>query len=150
MNRILVLVLLLLISGCSSIDYKQGPVPGLERMTAEEHYVDGQELYARCSRCGHLGIELPVACTCINFKTNHAVIWLTRGASQAAVEHERAHARGYDHPNGELRSLYATWTKSGGKRIERLAKPINQPQTGLTKVSELRSGTPIERHSPPQ
>lgn len=146
MNRFL--VLLVLISGCTSIDYKQGPVPGLERMTMEEHYVDGAELYTRCSRCGHSGFELPVACTCVNFKLNHAVIWLPRGASQSTIEHERAHGRGYDHQDGKLRSRYAAWTKSGGKRIDAPAEPTRHAKSGLTKVSELRTGTPSERGAP--
>lgn len=149
MNRFLVLLLLLL-SACTSIDYQQGPVPGLERMSVEEHYVDGAELYARCSRCGHLGLELPVACTCINFRTNRAVIWLPRGASQSTIEHERAHGRGYDHPNGELRSRYAAWTKSGGKRIDVALEPINRAGSALAKVSEFRSTTAIERDTPMQ
>ncbi len=138
MNRILVLVLLALISGCSSIDYREGPIAGLERMTVEEHYVDGDELYKRCSRCGHLGLELPVACTCINFRLNRAVIWLPLDASPSTIEHERAHGRGYDHPNGELRSRYAAWKESVGKRIELASQPKMLPESGLTKVSDLR------------
>lgn len=148
MNRFL--VLLLLNSACTTIDYQQGPVPGLERMTIEEHYVDGAELYARCSRCGHLGLELPIACTCINFKINHAVIWLPHGASQSTIEHERAHGRGYDHPNGELRSRYAAWTKAGGKRSNVALQPINGAGSTLAKVSEFRPATPIERDTPVQ
>lgn len=142
MNKFL--VLLALLSGCTSVAYKEGPVPGLEHMTVEEHQVDATEIYQRCSRCGHHGPELPTACTCINFRTNRAIIWLARGASQDTIEHERAHGRGYDHQTGELRSQYAAWTKSGGKRI---ASPVEQAfraEATLTQISELRSMTPTE------
>ena len=142
MNRFLVLVALL--SGCTSINYKDGPVPGLENMTVEEHQVDATEIYQRCSRCGSHGIELPTACTCINFRTGRAVIWLARGASQATIEHERAHGRGYDHQNGELRSQYASWAKGAGTRINLPSKPTYRAETDLTKLSELKSVTPAE------
>src|SRR5512132_4211255 len=91
------LLLALLVSGCASIDYRAGPVRGLERMAVEERVIDATQIYAACSRCGHTGIDIPLACTCINFRTNRAVIWLSRGAPQSVVEHERAHGRGYDH-----------------------------------------------------
>ena len=108
------LVLALLLCGCTSIDYRAGPVPGLTRMTVEEHVVSLTEVFEACYRCGHKSLEIPLACTCINFSTNHAVIWLAHGAPQWTIEHERAHARGYDHMDGELRSRYATWKLRGG------------------------------------
>ncbi len=83
-------------------------------MTVEEHRVDADEIYSRCARCGHLGAALPTACTCINFRTRHAWIWLARDASQATLEHERAHARGYDDADGTLRRSYAAWKDAGG------------------------------------
>lgn len=140
MNRLL--LLLALLSGCASIDYKAGPVPGLEDMTVEKHRVDATEIYQRCSRCGKLGLELPTACTCVNFKTNHAVIWLPRDASRTTVEHEHAHAQGYDHEDGALRRQYAAWTKNGGRRIGLTARPADADASGdarLTKVSRLVS-----------
>ena len=140
-------VLLALLAGCSTINYNDGPVPGLENMTVEEHRVDASEIYQRCARCGQLGMELPTACTCINFRTNHAVIWLTHDASPATVEHERAHGRGYDHQSGELRSQYAAWTQRGGKRYDQAAAPTRRIESGLTKVSELRQVDSTSRDS---
>jgi len=140
MNRLL--VLLTLLSGCASIDYRQGPVPGLENMTVEEHRVDATEIYQRCSRCGQLGLELPTACTCVNFRTGHAVIWLPHGASQATIEHERAHARGYDHEDGALRRQFAAWARNGGRRMGPAAGARNtgaSAEAGPTKVGALGS-----------
>jgi hypothetical protein len=112
MNRILLLTVFLLSGGCASIDYQTGPVPGLEHMTVDERVVDASAIYQACSRCGHRGLVLPIACTCIDFSAKRAVIWLPRDASQPVIEHERAHARGYDHPDGELRDRYQTWLAS--------------------------------------
>ena len=123
-------ILFALLAGCTSIDYLDGPVPGLERMSVEEHRVDAGEIARRCSRCGQLGPILPLACTCINFRTRHAVIWLPRNASAATIEHERAHARGYDHPSGELRAGYAAWLASGRREI---AAPATAAQVGRAK-----------------
>ncbi len=106
------LALLALLCGCTSIDYDHGPIQGLEHMTVEEHRVDPDEIYARCARCGQLGFELPSACTCVNFRTRHALIWLPLDASQAMIEHERAHSRGYDDSDGHLRSRYAAWVRA--------------------------------------
>ena len=131
-------LLLTLLAGCSTINYNDGPVPGLESMSVEEHRVDATEIYQRCARCGQLGLELPTACTCINFRTNHAIIWLTRDASEATIEHERAHGRGYDHQGGELRSQYAAWTQRVGKQLDLPGSPTRRVDAGLTKVSELR------------
>jgi len=121
-----------------------GPVSGLETMTVEEHRVDASEIYQRCSRCGRLGLELPIACTCINFRTMHAVIWLTHGASQEVVEHERAHGRGYDHPNGELRRQYAVWTNRGGRRTTPPVDTAYSAEASLAKAGELRSAARTE------
>jgi uncharacterized protein YceK len=140
-TMIRLLVFLALLSGCTSINYTEGPVPGLENMTVEEHHVDTTEIYQRCSRCGKLGMELPTACTCINFRTNHAIIWLANDASQATIEHERAHARGYDHQTGELRDQYAAWTKRGGKRMAPAVAQASRAEASLTQVSELRTVT---------
>jgi hypothetical protein len=106
------LLLLALLPGCTSIDYKAGPVPGLEHMSVEEKVIDASQMYDACSRCGHQGLEIVLACTCINFRTNHAVIWLARGAPQTVIDHERAHGRGYDHTDGQLRTRYASWLRS--------------------------------------
>ena len=133
MNRYLALVAF--ICGCTTIDYKDGPVSGLEDMTVEEHHVDATEIYQRCSRCGSLGLNLLAACTCINFRTKHAVIWVPYGASQETIEHERAHGRGYDHPDGALRRQYATWVASGGRRTAPPIAAAEGTETGLTKVS---------------
>jgi hypothetical protein len=92
----------------------------------------------RCSRCGHLGLELPVACTCINFRLKRAVIWLPQNASQATIEHERAHSRGFDHPNGELRSRYAAWKESVEKIVKLASQPKMLPEPGITRVSDPR------------
>ena len=138
------LVILALLCACTTIDYREGPVPGLENMTVEEHRVDTTEIYQRCSSCGRLGLELPTACTCINLRTNRAVIWLTRDASEATIEHERAHGRGYDHQGGELRFQYAAWTKSGGKRIAPAITQAYGANADLTKVSALKPGASTE------
>jgi hypothetical protein len=103
--------------GCAVIDYRAGPVPGLEHMTVEEHYIGASEIHARCARCGTREFESPLACTCINFATNHAVIWLPANASPSTIEHERAHAAGYDHTDGELRRRYQSWQASGRSRV---------------------------------
>jgi hypothetical protein len=103
---------MLLLAGCTSIDYRAGPVPGLEGLTVEEHHVEASEIYARCSSCGSFGPVLPNACTCVNFRTRRAVIWLAHGASDETVEHERAHARGYDHHGGELQRQFTAWVRS--------------------------------------
>ena len=107
-------------------------------MAVEEHRVEASEIYQRCSRCGHLGLELPVACTCINFRTDSAVIWLSRDASQATVEHERAHARGYDHVGGELSSRYAAWMQSGSRREQAVSG------AGGDRVSSLQAALPAQ------
>jgi len=133
------LIFVVLLSGCTTIDFKEGPIPGLENMTFEEHLVDASEIYQMCSSCGKLGFELPVACTCVNFRTKHAVIWLGRDAPQSTIDHERAHARGYDHPNGDLRNQYAAWTKRVGSKIAAPAKRAYRAQTDLPKVSALGS-----------
>ncbi len=135
--------LVALIAGCTTIDYQRGPVPGLEHMTVEEHYVDATEIYDRCSRCGHLGFELPTACTCVYFRTNRAVIWLPRGASRATIEHERAHAQGYDHTGGDLRSRYAAWMRNGSKAASAKG-PADAGGAGPTQVSTLKPALPAE------
>lgn len=78
------------------------------------------------------------------FRTNRAVIWLACGASQVTIEHERAHGRGYDRQTGELRSQYAAWTNSGGKRIAPPIERAYRAEARLTQVSELRSVTATE------
>ena len=112
MNRILPFLVALLVAGCTTIDYKAGPIPGLERMTIEEHFIDEAKIYEVCSRCGQSALVIPVACTCINLRTKHADIWLAKGASQSTIEHERAHGRGYDHTDGDLRRRYEAWQVS--------------------------------------
>jgi hypothetical protein len=112
MNRALLLLVALLAAGCTTIDYQAGPVPGLERMTVEEHFVDEAEIYNVCSSCGLSPMVLATACTCVNLRTKHAVIWLAKGASQSTIEHERAHGRGYDDADGELRRRYEAWRVS--------------------------------------
>jgi hypothetical protein len=102
-------------AGCSTIDYRQGPVPGLENLAIEEHHVEATEIYFKCATCGNLPHLMPTACTCINFRTRRAVIWLAHGASAGTIEHERAHARGYDHSDGQLRQHYAAWVQSRGR-----------------------------------
>jgi hypothetical protein len=139
MNRV-PLLLFLLLSGCASIDYQAGPVSGLGNMTVEEHIIDGTEIYQACSRCGQRGLELPTACTCINFTTNHAVIWLARDASQSVIEHERAHGRGYDHTDGELRSRYQAWVARGGTKIALPHEPTFPAGTTLTKAGDAGAG----------
>lgn len=134
---------LALLAGCSSIDYREGPVPGLERMTVEEHRVDASEIYQRCTRCGSLGMELPTACTCINFRTQHAVIWLSHDATQATIEHERAHGRGYDHQTGELRAQYAAWVNKGGKRAPRQVELANRAADVPTRLGELKTASAV-------
>jgi hypothetical protein len=114
-RMIRLLILTALLSGCAGIDYRAGPVPGLEHMTIEQHIVAGTEIYQACSRCGQRGIEPTTACTCINFATNHVVIWLPAGASDAVIEREYAHAHGYDHEGGELRSKYERWKKNSSR-----------------------------------
>jgi hypothetical protein len=138
------LAILFLLAGCSSIDYREGPIPGLEHMTVEEHFIDPGEIYRQCSRCGKLGLELPVACTCINFRTHHSVIWLGSNASQSTIEHERAHARGFDHPNGELRSQYAAWTRRVNSQVAATAKPPQGAAPAYAKVSVLGSSAKVE------
>ena len=118
-----VLLLPLLLCGCAAIDYQHGLVAGLAQMTVEEHYIDASEIYPRCSRCAALGSVLPLACTCINFRTQHAVIWLAHGAPPETIEHERAHGRGYDHPSGELRRQYTAWLNSDRRRVILAAQP---------------------------
>jgi hypothetical protein len=112
-----ILALFLLLSACTSIDYREGPIPGLEKLTVQENYVDSSEIYQTCSRCGPQGLVVPIACTCINFRTKTAVIWLPQNAPQATIEHERAHARGYDHTTGELRNQYGNWTKASRDKV---------------------------------
>jgi hypothetical protein len=136
MNRIL-LLLALFATGCTTIDYRAGPVPGLERMTSEEHVIDDADIYSVCSRCGPAGLVIPVACTCINFRTNHAVIWLGKSATQSTIEHERAHARGYDHTDGALRRKFEAWRVAGGKMIP--AEPGQQAASALRRVSAVET-----------
>lgn len=114
-------------------------------MTVEEHTVDAAELFVQCSRCGRLGLELPTACTCINFRTNRAVIWLIRGAAQETIEHERAHGRGYDHHDGGLRSRYVTWKEGGGRRTATPGEPIHAADIKLSRTGQLKSEIPHER-----
>ena len=137
MNRFL--LLLLLVSGCSSIDHRAGPVPGLENMAVEEHRIDTTEIYQRCSSCGDLGLVLPAACTCINFRTKRAVIWLAHNASPDTIEHERDHARGYDHPTGELHRQYAAWLASSGNRPAPQVAQAYRADAVLSKVGKIES-----------
>ena len=138
------LAMLLLLSGCTTIDEREGPIPGLENMTVEEHYVDGSEIYQQCSRCGNLGFVVPLACTCVNFRTRHSVIWLTHDASQSTIEHERAHARGYDHPTGELRTQYAAWVRRVNAKAAVSAAISQRPQSDYRKVSVIHAAANIE------
>lgn len=128
------MMILALLSGCTSIDYKDGLILGLEQMTVEEHFVDPSEIYARCSQCGQLDLTLPEACTCINFRTKHAVIWLPHGATQSTIEHERAHSRGYDHPTGELRLQFAGWMKKSAGNAGPSVQAAIGNETVLSKV----------------
>jgi uncharacterized protein YceK len=112
----ILMLLVTLLSGCASIDYKAGPVPGLEHMTIEEYFIEANQIHGMCMQCGARAYELPLACTCINFARNRAVIWLPRNASDSTVKHERAHAEGYDHQDGELRRRFQAWQARGGRR----------------------------------
>ena len=131
MNRALLLLVALVAAGCTTIDYQAGPVPGLERMTVEEHFVDQAEIYKVCSSCGQSAVAIPVACTCINLRTKHAVIWLARGASQSTIEHERAHGRGYDDTDGELRRRYEAWQAS--QQAAPFLRAVNAVQASATR-----------------
>jgi hypothetical protein len=138
------LALFALLSGCAAIDYNAGPVPGLEHMTVEEHYIDANDIYQRCSRCGMRKFSLPLACTCINFADNRAVIWLPRNASIATIEHERAHGHGFDHPDGELRERYEMWLSGDGPRVNATERPPSrgqadaESQTGIANQDSRR------------
>ena len=129
-----------LLSGCTSIDYRAGPVLGLDRMSVEEHFIDAGTLYAACARCGHGGPDIALACTCIDFRTNHAVIWLARGAPQWMIEHERAHGLGYDHPDGELHRRYAAWKSSLARSAARSGEPSHEARAPRgTSLTALRN-----------
>lgn len=104
-------------------------------MKVEEYRVDAAEIYQRCSKCGSLGLTVPQACTCINFRENRAVIWLAHNASDETIEHERAHGRGYDHTTGELREQYTAWVKKTGEKAALASDRATRTETVLTKVS---------------
>jgi hypothetical protein len=134
-----VLWLALLLCGCTTIDYRAGPVAGLENMAVEEHFVDYGELYSACARCGHNSLVVPLACTCIDFTKNRAVVWLSRGAPPPIIEHERAHALGYDHTDGELRSRYATWKSTLAKKAARPPEATYQAKGEVGKAINTRT-----------
>ena len=133
-----------MLGSCSTIDYQAGPVPGLERLRVEEHFVPYSELFAACTRCGHTGLVIPLACTCIDFRTNRAVIWLVQGAPRATVEHERAHALGYDHTDGDLRRRYTAWKTSLAKKLPKPAD-ADREQAGAPVTTRVASDPGIRR-----
>jgi hypothetical protein len=87
---------------------------------------------------------VPLACTCVNFRTRHSVIWLTHDAPQSTIRHERAHARGYDHPTGELRTQYAAWVERVNAKLAASAAASQRPRPDYPKVSVIHAAANIE------
>ncbi len=98
-------MLLLLLSACSSIDYKSAPTDW-PKLKVDVREVSEVEIAKRCRKYA----ALPIACAEVFFQTYTCVIWIAPGAAQWVKDHEMAHCWGYSHV-GEttLADAWAAW-----------------------------------------
>lgn len=103
-------VLLIVLSGCSTIDRHTPPPAGWPDLTIYEHRVDGAVMHARCKP--YVGfLMMPLACAEINFAARRCDVWLTPDSSAFVREHELLHCAGYDHPGStQLRDLWQLYS----------------------------------------
>ena len=99
------LLLCLLLTGCTAIDYSR-KVEGWPVMREELHVVSAAEMHNVCDKYAGFG-EVMLSCAEMFFHPDVCKIWVTE-AGGWLEEHERAHCRGHDHIGGDsMRKMLA-------------------------------------------
>lgn len=84
---------LLLLSGCSVMDYSRAPPSDWPALTVTVERMAFGPLQAKCG--GNLFVQV-LACPWVNFTARTCVIY-TSTDDEAVLDHERDHCRGYNH-----------------------------------------------------
>ena len=101
-----------LLAGCQTID-NHNRVPDWPELKIIEHRVPTAEMWERCQRYVPR-FSLPAGCTMFYFSRGEAHIYVSdTDESSLVLQHERLHARGYDHigSTGMARALQS-WRSS--------------------------------------
>lgn len=102
---------MVLTTACSTID-PNSHVDGWPELMPVEHRVSFNEVQDRCRTFVGWG-QLPMACAAFHFRDLECHIYY---AFDWALEHERQHCLGYDHPGSEeMRLMLRAWKASNGK-----------------------------------
>lgn len=114
MLKTLLVGLLVILSGCTTIDYNKHPDPDFPQLTTIEHHVDGGEVHRQCYKYVPMWMRLLGAvvegCAVVDFEKNTCDLWV-RGdyPDKRVYDHEIAHCRGYDHPNDD--AINGAWRR---------------------------------------
>ena len=91
-------ILALLLTGCTPISHI--PTPGWPALAVTEHHVSNREMRDACVPYMPAGVS-PMGCAVMDLDAKTCDIWLSKDfPDEHALEHERLHCLGHDHPGG--------------------------------------------------
>jgi len=109
-KRLILIVVSLLIIGCSTIDgYVEG-WPDLKITVHESHLLEiNQKCWKYLSTIQKLLGSVVFGCSIIDLDQKTCDIYLAANSPELIMNHELAHCKGGDHPDGSLDKFYDEW-----------------------------------------
>lgn len=117
--RTAIVIALLALSGCATIDKHTPPPAEWPRLEVREHTVSTGAMLGKCYATLSLPEKLigsiPLACAWINLALKTCDIYITAWSPQAVIDHEREHCLGMDHVGSStLADLLRSYRQAGG------------------------------------